>query len=338
MEEQSKTNKLSLKQAIIWAIIAMLLIAGTLYFFYYRKIHPSTDDAYVQAHVVNIASQVSGQVTNIQVKNNQPVKAGAVLFSIEIIPYKNEVLKAKAGLRLAEQQMNASSNSVGMASAQLATAKADLIAQEKQYKRIMSLVENNQAAVSKGDDMKARLDMAKAKVDEAENNLARAQQDLGVKGHRNAQMQKAKAFLAIAEKNLRDTSITAPASGHITNFTLRVGANVAAGQPLFQLVEDQHWWVDANFKETQLERIRPKQPVTIKVDMYPRKVFHGYVDSISRGSGAAFSLLPPENASGNWVKVTQRFPVKIIIEDLDPDYPLRVGSSCKVTVDTTSNE
>ena len=120
--------------------------------------------------------------------------------------------------------------------------------------------------------------------------------------------------------------------------TLRPGATVQAGQPLFAIIEANRWWVDANFKETDLARIKVGQPATVRLDMYPDTTFDGTVESISAGSGASFSVLPPENASGNWVKVTQRFPVRIALTNPPADKPLRVGASAWVTIDTTQDK
>ena len=133
------------------------------------------------------------------------------------------------------------------------------------------------------------------------------------------------------------THVTAPSDGILSNVTLRPGATVQAGPPLFAIIEANRWWVDANFKETDLARIKVGQPATVYLDMYPGATFDGVVESISAGSGATFSVLPPENATGNWVKVTQRFPVRITITNPPADKPLRVGASASVTIDTTKD-
>lgn len=133
----------------------------------------------------------------------------------------------------------------------------------------------------------------------------------------------------------KEIEVKAPATGIVSNLSLRPGNIVNAGQPLFSLIETSHFWVDANFQETQLTHIKTGLPATIKVDMYPDKKFDGVVESISHGSTNTFSLFPAENASGNWVKVTQRFTVRVKILKLDPEYPLRVGASCNVMIDTT---
>ncbi len=335
MENQQPASSWnSKKQTIIWTVIALAIALATYSYFQYRKKHPSTDDAYVQAAVVQMAPQISGPIAQIHVANNEAVTKGQSLITIEPIIFMNAVLKAKAGLQLAAQHMQMDSKAIDIVKAQVVQAQAQLLAEQQRYKRIQSLLQNDQIAVAKGDDAKAKLDVAKARLNAIKSTLAKAEKNLGTAGHLNAQIQQAKATLALAKKNLDYTDIKAPASGHITNFHLREGTTVQAGQKLFQLIENNHWWVDAHFKETQLGNIQPGQLATIKIDMYPGQTFQGHVDSVSRGSGAAFSLLPPENATGNWVKVTQRFTVKITLDDPDPKYPLRVGASSKVTIDT----
>jgi membrane fusion protein (multidrug efflux system) len=151
------------------------------------------------------------------------------------------------------------------------------------------------------------------------------------------QLRAASAQLDKATHERVRTHVTAPGSGWVTNSNLRPGSIVQAGTPAFALIEDGHWWVDANFKETDLARIKPGQPATIRLDMYSGTKLDGVVEAISAGSGASFSVLPPENATGNWVKVTQRFPVRIRITGTpDPDKPLRVGASADVSIDTTA--
>ena len=152
------------------------------------------------------------------------------------------------------------------------------------------------------------------------------------------QLRAASAQLAKATHDRVKTHTTAPSDGILSNVTLRPGATVQAGQPLFAIIEANRWWVDANFKETDLARIKVGQPATVYLDMYPGVTFDGTVESISSGSGASFSVLPPENASGNWVKVTQRFPVRIALTNPPADKPLRVGASTSVTIDTTKDK
>ncbi len=200
---------------------------------------------------------------------------------------------------------------VDKASAAVAAEQATLVLAEQNAERILRLVKMGQESKATGDQVQSQLDNSKAQL------LAL-----------NAQ-------LAQAKLDLEHTRITAPSAGIVTQFLLRPGNNVVASTTLFMLVEQSNFWVDANFKETQVARIQPGQPVKITIDMFPNHVFHGKVDAVSSASGAIFSIMPPENASGNWVKVTQRFPVKVLIMNPDPAYPLRAGSTATITIDTT---
>jgi len=191
-------------------------------------------------------------------------------------------------------------------------------------------------AHASGDDALRAVTVAKEAVIAAQNHLAEAKATLGKTGDQNAQIQMAQALLAQAKLNLQYTQVYSPTDGYLAKFNLQPGQTIAAYEGLFSLVKDHAWWVAANMKETDLMRIRPGQKALIHVDMYPSHVFHGVVKSISSGSGASFSLLPAENASGNWVKVTQRFSVRVMIIDPSEQFPLRVGASCTVTIDTIS--
>lgn len=318
---------------LIGLIILALLATGIYYYWQHGKLYPSTDDAYIQAHVVNMAPQVSGKVIDTPIKNQQTVQAGDILFKIDPEPYQIAVNEAQAQYDNAIQSVKAGTMSVATAKTLVVQRQAELVQAEHDYERIMSLVKKRLYPATQGDQVTSQLAVAKAGVKAAQSQLAEAEQKLGDPSTQNASIRQAAAALAKAKLDLKHTIVTAPAPGHIANFSLRVGDETMAGQALFALVEDQDWWATANFKETDLQRIRAGQRATIKVDMYPDHVFMGNVESISLGSGSSFSLLPAENASGNWVKVTQRFPVKIDIVN-DPKYPLRMGASCSVTVDT----
>ena len=190
---------------------------------------------------------------------------------------------------------------------------------------------------AKGDEAIEQLSVAKASLAASKSQLAQSQQELGKTGSANANIRAATTALAQAKLNLSYTNITAPQSGYIANFNLRTGDSVTAYNPIFALVENRIFWISANFKETQLTNIKPGQSATIVIDMYPDHVFKGRVESIGRGSGSSFSLLPSEDATGNWVKVTQRFPVRISIIYDSANFPLRLGASCTVTVDASGS-
>jgi membrane fusion protein (multidrug efflux system) len=268
------------------------------------------------------------------VQDHQTVKQGALLFTIDPAPFQIAVAGAEAQLALSRQQVAGSTDQVAVASAEVLQRQSQLTDIQKNTQRILILSNKGLMPKASADDAKERLQVAQAALAAAKSRLQQVQQELGQVGESNAQIQAAAAKLAQAQLNLAHTRITAPADGILVNFTLRPGSMVTVQTPLFALIENHHWWVDANFKETALKRIRVGQLATIHLDIYPDHVFHGVVQGISAGSGAAFSILPPENATGNWVKVTQRFPVRVDITDPNPKYPLRVGASSTVTIDT----
>ena len=268
-------------------IVSGIIVAGCFIYWLYSRNYASTDDAYINANVVQIACRVSGQITTLNSENNQFVQQGQLLFSLDPGYFKVAVDKARA---------------------QLAMAEANLFNAQQTAERVTKLVAKTVLSKQDGDNATANLQNTAAAVAVAKSNLAEAELDL------------------------QYSSVTAPTSGWVTNMNLRNGSIVTANQPLFALVSNHEYWVDANFKETELQRIKPGQKAEITVDMYPDRSFKGVVESISSGSGTVFSLLPPQNAIGNWVKVTQRIPVKIRILDMDQDYPLRIGTTASVTI------
>lgn len=200
---------------------------------------------------------------------------------------------------------------VNKADANVIAKQAALVLAQQNAARILHLVQIDQASKAAGDQAQSQLDSAKADLMASQAQLAQAKLDL------------------------QHTRVIAPNTGIVTQFILRPGNNVVADTTLFMIVIEKDFWVDANFKETQVARIKPGQPVKIILDMFPHHTFHGVVDAVSSASGSVFSIMPPENASGNWVKVTQRFPVKILIQDQNPAYPLRAGATATVTIDAS---
>jgi membrane fusion protein (multidrug efflux system) len=313
-------------------LIAIAL--GTYLFIQHRKLYPSTDDAYVQNHTVNVVAQVSGVVQTVQIENQQHVKKGQLLFSLDPKPFTIALSQAKAQLKTAQQNTQVLESDIKAAKALVQQRQAQLIEAQKSHHRVVTLVQQDALSQAQKDQSISDLNVAKAALEAAQQQYTEAQQKLGERGNQNAAIQAAQAAVNKAKLDLEHTQITAPTSGTIAQFTLRPGDAVAALQSNFSIVADQHWWITANFKETQLDRIRINQPVQIQIDMYPSLTFEGHVLSISPGSGSSFSLLPPENATGNWVKVTQRVPVRISIQS-QQQAPLRLGASATVTIDTT---
>lgn len=326
----------TLLKSIIWLVIIIAIIAGLLLYWQHSKLYPSTDDAYVNANVIHIAPQVSGPIAEIDAQNYQLVKKGQLLFMIDPRPFVIAVKSAEAQLDLTKQKIASLEASVKEATAEVNARQSELALAEKNQHRIMPLVRSGQISKQAGDDITSKAQVAQASLIAAQDQLHQAKAELGAIGDKNAQIRAAQAVLAKAQLNLSYTKVVAPSSGILVNFSIRQGNMVEAGQPLFDIVQSNTWWVDANFKETQLQRITSGQPATIVTDMYPNHIFHGVVRFISPGSGAAFSILPPENATGNWVKVTQRFPIKVVITDTSLKFPLRVGASATVSIDTAN--
>ncbi len=317
-------------KAIAAAGILVTIAVGLFLFWRHEERYPSTKDAYIGANIIYVAAQVTGQVSDVAVVENQPVNAGDLLFSIDPTQFQASVDQAKANLDSAIQQADSFSNQITAAQAAVESANSF-------YETAQSNLERARALFSDGDLAQASLDQTTSEFAQASARLTTSRSELSALqsglAARQDNVLSSQAALEIAQADLVWTKVYAAADGWIANLTLRPGSSVSANAPQFSIVESSDWWVDANFKETSVPRIRPGQPVTVQVDMLPDTTLTGKVASIGRGSGDTFSLLPSENSSGNWVKVTRRFPVRI---ELDPtDAPLRVGGSSKVTVDTT---
>ena len=320
------------------AIAAVLVAGGGYWYHRHGTYYPATSDAYIKANVVRIAPEVGGRLDKVSVDDQQRVERGDLLFRIDPRPYRYKVDQAKAELDSARQTVAANQAAVEAAKAHVADEKALLTTAKQKFARARDLAQQKVAAQSQLDDARSALDSAQAQLNLARAQLNEAKKKLGKEGDRNHQVETAKAALSRAKLDLSNTEVTAPCSGRLTGFTVHAGDVVNADQKQGVLVCNDHYWVYANYKETDLTRIRPGQSADITVDMYPDHAFHGIVESVNPASGAAFSLLPPENSSGNWVKVTQRVPVRILITNSGNHYPMRVQTSAEVTVDTGTSE
>lgn len=322
-----------IRYAVIAALAVALVVGGTWYW-YESKYYPSTSDAYVGAHTVRVAPQVAGRIVKMAVQDHQQVGKGQLLYRIDPTTYRLKVEQAQAQLALAKQQVAQLQASVTAAKAQVEQAKVQLANAASQAKRQQSLVARGYTDAQTAQNAQANEAAARAALGVSKARLAEARAQLGKAGDANHQVQLAKAELGVAEADLNDTRVTASCNGRLSGLKLRPGDYVDQGQANFVLVCDTHWWVDANFKETDLARIHPGETATVTVDAYGGHPFRGRVVSINPASGTAFSLLPPENATGNWVKVTQRVPVRVEILAPSAKYPLRVGTSAEVRIDT----
>jgi membrane fusion protein (multidrug efflux system) len=323
------------KAVVILLIIIVVGCWSGLKMFIKSKTHIETDNAFIEARIVPVSSRVSGTVARVLVNDNQLVKRGDLLLEIDQRDNRVQVSKAAAGVEVAENESGGELLKIEGARAALQSARArydqallDHLRGEKLFSReVISREQLDRITTGKR--------VAESQLKEAEETLKRAQAEAGLakKGGNRARVLQRKAQLEEAELQLSYTKIFAVKDGYITRKSVEPSANIQAGQPLMALVPLQDAWITANYKERQITYIKPGQSVEFSVDAFPGRTFNGKIDSIMAGTGAAFSLLPPENASGNYVKVVQRLPVKITINNAsDPDHLLRVGMSVIPTV------
>lgn len=319
--------------------IVPLVLAIVGYFYLTAGRYVSTDDAYVQADVVSISADVPGRVVELDVHDNEKVKAGQLLFRIDDRSYRIALERAKAELASARLQVDGLRATYRQRLADLKAAQDTLAYTQREFDRQQQLLATHVTTQSKFDEARHNLDNARQQVAATEQQIANILASLGgdpnIETDKHPLVQQAQARVDQAALDLSDTIVTAPANGIVTKVDkLPVGQYLNAAAPAFALVSTDHVWVEANFKETELTRMRAGQPATVDVDTYPDRTFTARVESIGAGTGSEFSVLPPQNATGNWVKVVQRIPVRLVIENPDPDHPLRAGMSATVEVDT----
>ena len=355
-DEQDKNNnerkRPGKKPLIILGIVVVVMVVVALVWWFLTRNEETTDDAFTDGDVVTIAPKTAGYVTELRVRDNQRVKKGDLLVVIDPRDTTAQRDQAQAQLGLAIAQLHQAQAQLALskvqypaqrdeAKAQVLKAQADLANAQAEYRR--------QRGVDPRATTQQSIDSANAQLRSAQAGLASAQAQLEVAEQvqlqirqqetnveaRERQVEQAKAQLETANLNLSYTEVRAPFDGFVTKRNVQPGTLVQAGTALFSLVSP-NVWVVANFKESQLERMKPGDNVTVSVDAWPDMALEGHVDSIQQGSGSRFSAFPAENATGNFVKIVQRVPVKIVIDKgLDPNKPLPLGLSVapKVTVE-----
>ena len=316
--------------------LIVLLAAGWWYLTSGRYV--STDDAYVQAARTMISTDVAGRVVAVEVGDNQRVTKGQVLFRLDDRPFRIAVEEAKAMLANARLQIEALKATYRQKLADLRSAQDTLAYQQREYDRQRQLAASGVAARATYDQVQNALQTAEHKVtstqSDANNILAQLGGDPNIATDDHPTVQRAQAALEKAQLDLSYAVVKAPENGIVTKVEqLQVGSYVTASTPVFSMISDRIW-VEANFKETELTHMRPGQDATVDIDTYPDAQCRGKVISLSPGTGLSFSLLPPENATGNWVKVVQRLPVRLSLECTPADLPLHAGLSATAEVDT----
>jgi membrane fusion protein, multidrug efflux system len=349
------------RRIVILSILAVLLIVGGIWGFQtvvFYSHHATTDDAQLDGNINPILPRVSGYVTEVHVADNQQVKPGDLLVKIDPSDLQAKLDQEQASLLNSEAAVAVAQAAVANAralasgsTAKVASNQADVVAAKSRasqaaadLSRYKSLVAKEEISQQQYDAAKAAAESASANADAArattesaratvQSSAAQVEAATRQVAAAQAQVAQHRAALEAARLQLSYVVLKAPVAGIVSKKNVEVGQFVQAGQPLLAIVQGSETWVSANFKETQLAKMRPGQTAEIEVDAYPGVTFKGKVESLAAATGARFSLLPPDNATGNFTKVVQRIPVKIVFTDpADPRHPLRVGMNVNVTV------
>jgi membrane fusion protein, multidrug efflux system len=338
-------NSLLHRRPVLYAIGAMLLAAvlvGGYVYLDYAEHFQSTDDAFISARQSALAPKVSGYITAVPVTDNEHVAAGDVIARIDYRDYRialdqaeAQVAAAQASIENIDAQLQVQQAQISANEAQVEQAQAALVFAEQQNWRYQELAQKGSGTIQNAQQYSSQLRQQQAALASAQATLKLAQRQIeALKAQRSsavASLAQAKAQRDQAQLNLSYTTVTAAQPGRVVNLSAAVGQFAQPGTNLTMFVPDQIW-VTANFKEIQLDRMRPGEPVTLAIDAYPERTIHGHVDSVQPGSGTAFSLLPAQNATGNYVKIVQRVPVKIVMDDPPTDVALGPGMSVVPTV------
>ena len=315
-----------------------VIVLGAAYFYVTGGRYVSTDDAYVRADKVQISSDVAGRDVAVEVRDNQVVAKGALLFRIDDGPFKIALARAEAQLSAARDAISALKASYRQKQAQLQQAKDTLEYMRRELERQQKLVSTSAVSVAQFDLARHNYDMARQQVASVEQELAQTLASLGgnpdIDIDTHPQVRQAMAVRDQAALDLSHTMIYAPDDGITAKVDLRPGQYVQSGQPIFALVEIHSLYIEANVKETDLTHLKPGQAATVEVDSYPGRQWRAVIGSLSPGTGSEFSILPPQNATGNWVKVVQRVPVRLQLAPGEVTNGLRAGMSVTVDIDT----
>ncbi len=308
-EQEDNRPEYKKKRVLVPSITAIVFLICGIFYSIHSVYYKSTDDAFVEGHVITVAPRVAGIVLHLNIEDNQEVKKGDLLLEIDPNDYEAKLKETKAKLEEAKAALINSEHQVIKSFSDLDFAQADYERYSKMYKKGISSKQDYDASKNKLTAAQSNNNSAKAAYDEI-----------------NASIKRLEAEVEQDELNLSYTKIYAAQDGMITNRTVEEGNYIQVAQPLFAIVPEK-MWVVANFKETQIANMKKGQPVSIKIDTYSGKKFKGEVDSIQRSTGARQSLFPPENAVGSYVKIVQRVPVKIIFKEDISNYNIVPGMS-----------
>jgi membrane fusion protein (multidrug efflux system) len=319
--------------------LVVAVAAGYLYFAGGRYV--STENAYIKADKVMVAAEVSGLIAEVAVHENQHVDKGDVLFRIDDRPYRIALDQAEAQLASVRDEIAGLKAAYRQKAEQLSLARINVAYAKKEFERQSKLLASKATSSSKFDAARHNLNVARQQIRIVDEAMAQIRAQLGgnpdIPVERHPRFVAAEAARQQAALNLERTVVRAPIAGIASNTPepgQQVTGNGPLSSPVMGVIADRDVWIDANFKETDLTHVRPGQPATIHVDTYPDHEWQGTVESISQATGAEFSVIPPQNATGNWVKVVQRIPVRVAVKTTAGDPELRVGMSTTVDIDT----
>ena len=333
-----RSVKERLRRSLMLALPTVVIAFGAAVYLA-EEPYVSTDDAFVRAAKVTVNARVAGQAVEIAVRDNEHVRKGQVLFRIDPEPYRIAVDQAEARLGSARLQIDALKATYRQQQAELQSARDSAAFDQREYDRKKALVASDFTPRAVYERAERDLKIARQHIASIEQQIASTvvalNGDPAIEIDRHPAVRAAKAQLDRAQLDLSYAAVTAPEDGVVTRVDdLQLGGFVNPGAPVFSLLSSRRVWIEANFRETGLTHMHPGQEATIDVDAYPDRTFRAHVVSMSPGTGSDFSVLPPENATGNWVKVVQRLPVRLELDDVDPNRPLFSGISATARVDT----
>jgi multidrug efflux system membrane fusion protein len=327
-------------RAIIGRIVGIAILLGTAIAIacaiWVSKRRPLTDDASVRANLIGIAPHVSGPLTEVHIVDNQPVQKGDLLIVVDPRPYVARLQQAEAELKLVERQIEAQRNAIAAARSTLRQRRAEYAYADNYLRRVEPLLQRNFVTADKVEDARTRRSTASAALHRSSDELGQATNLLAEYGTLNARRQAAEARVYAARLDVEYCRITAPFEGYVTNFNIAVGDYALEGRPIFALVDGRAWYVIGNFRETFLRHVQPGMAAEVYVLDYPGRRLRGEVQGIGwavqQVDGPGSGLLPPVQPALNWVRLAQRFPVRVRLIEPPADLPLRIGQTAVVTV------